>query len=281
MHLHDFLRDYASRRVLSGSCHDNYRKHLHDLIAFHGRPLRTSELSARLVDEWLTAKIRSGLSPYYVHGMRSSILTIWRDAFVQGMAERPLATRIRRPDLIIDVWTPEDVAALVAAARDIRGIFERIGIPRAPYLATAIAATWHAGVRRNDLHRIRYDMVSKDGVVVLAQHKTGRRHVARIPLEYVREMSAFSRAPGPIWPRPGVNEIIRQAFRKLVDRVRATRLDMKDGCWRDIRRSAENSAEKRHPGQGHLLAGHERRTFERYYRRTEESPPVAPDPLPK
>jgi hypothetical protein len=281
MRIDHFLRDYARRRAISEACLDNYRKHLADLATFHGIGLSTKLLTSKIVDEWLAAKLRDGRSPYYVHGMRASVLAIWNEAHKLGIAERPDAMRVRRHDLIIRTWSPEEVAALIAGAREIRGLFEKIGIPRAPYVASAIAATWHAGVRRNDLHLIRYDQLSDDGVFVLVQHKTGRRHVGRVPLTYVRQMSAWSRAPGPIWPRPGVNEVIRGVFCRLVHRVVKQRPGMLRGCWRDIRRSAENSAEELHPGQGHLLAGHERRTFERYYRASQESPAVAPEPLPE
>lgn len=49
------------------------------------------------------------------------------------------------------------------------------------------------------------------------------------------------------------------------------------GRWRDIRRSAEHSAETRHPGLGHQHAGHERRTYERYYQATVSEPGVLPE----
>ncbi len=137
-----------------------------------------------------------------------------------------------------------------------------------------------ASFRRRDLHRIRYDQLTADGSFVILQNKTAKRHVGRIPLDVLNEIRQWTDPPGPIWPRPGCDEIIRRLFRELVDDLIKRQPSMLRGRWRDIRRSAENSAERRHPGQGHLLAGHERRTFERYYRATDEVPPVAPEPLP-
>jgi hypothetical protein len=188
--------------------------------------------------------------------------------------------RVRRPDLIIRTWSPADVAALIESARRLPGKFRRIDVPRGPYIASAIGAVWYGGVRRRDLHRIRYDQVADDGSFVILQNKTGRRHVGRIPSSVLDEIRQWTLPPGPIWPRPGCDEIIRREFRQLVDSVIKLRPSMLRGRWRDIRRSAENTAEKRYPGRGHLLAGHERRTFEKFYRETDMTPAVFPDPLP-
>jgi integrase len=281
MLLTDFHRDFCSRKQIDESTARNYRKHVRTLCEFAGTNLRLCDLNSHLVDRWLAGKLREGASSYTVVGYRSSIRSIWNDAFKLRLIERPPdLMRVRRPDLLVKTWTAEDVASLAAEARNVAGFFENISIPRGVYLATAIAATWYAGIRRKDLHLIRREQIRKDGTFALVQHKTGKRHVGRIPPEVLAEITRYHRRGGPLWPRPGCDNLITSRFRTLVLKVRQKRPGMFHGCWRDIRRSAENSAERLNPGRGHLLAGHERRTFEKYYQETNDAPAVSPDPLP-
>lgn len=118
MLLSEFVGRYADQRPISPACLTNYRKHVHDFESFTGHPVRLRELSPQLVDSWLTSKLRAGRSPYYVVGLRSSVLAVWRAAWEEGLASRvPRAVRIRRPDLLVRCWAPAQVAELIVAAR--------------------------------------------------------------------------------------------------------------------------------------------------------------------
>jgi hypothetical protein len=281
MQLLDFAEDYAIRHALSDDCARNYLKNLHNLCGFAGSDLTLADLKTLVADRWLASKIANGRSPHYVSSLRSCVVAIWNDAFkLQIISQAPVVMRIRRPDQIIRTWTPADVAMLIADARQLPGMFRKLNIPRGPYIASAIGGVWYGGVRRRDLHKIRYDQIADDGSFAILQNKTSKCHIGRIPADILLEIRQWTSPPGPVWPRPGCDEVIRRLFRELVDSLAARHPALLRGRWRDIRRSAENSAEDRHPGRGHLLGGHQRRVFEAYYKRTETTPSVAPEPLP-
>jgi integrase len=277
MTLQELVVLYPTLRVVSPSCLRNYRKHVTDLERFADRQLNDVDVTCHLVSAWLTSKLRAGCSPYYVSSLRSSILAVWKLARELDSNLKPLSIAIvRRPDLLVRVWSPHDVMLLSKRASQLPG---KIGglYPRGEYLSTLILAAWYSGLRRSDIHRIRRENVSADGFFPFVQHKNGRRKACWIPPEVIARVT-WTKGRGPLWPRPGrSDEIVRNSFRALVLGIACERPDFYVGCWKDIRRSAEDSAENRHPGKGHEHAGHERRTYEKFYAATKEKPDVLPD----
>lgn len=279
MNLVEFVRDiYPLNRHVSTDCLRNYVKHCRYLEKHARKPLDVTELSQQLVSSWLISHLSRGCSPYYVSGLRSSIVAVWSLARELDPTVAPVrVAAIRRPDLNIRVWTPEDVAELARMAATRTGPIGRLKIDRGPYLSTMILAAWYSGLRRGDLHRIRRDQLGDSGAWVAIANKTGRRKPCWLPSDLIESIDRWCDPCGPIWPRPGTDEVIRRAFKVLVDQLAKRRgRGFYRGVWRDIRRSAEHSAEQLHPGRGHQHAGHERRTYERYYQATFDAPEVLP-----
>lgn len=282
MNLVAFARDvYPLNRQVSAGCLTNYVKHCRYLEKHARKAISVTELSQQLVSSWLLSLLADGRSPYYVSALRSSIVAVWSLARELDPAVPPVrVAAIRRPDLSVRVWTPSDVLELSRVAAHRSGRLGRLGIARGPYLSTLILAAWYTGLRRGDLHRIRRDQLGERGAWVAIAHKTGRRKPCWLPSSLIDSVDAWCDPCGPIWPRPGTDEVIRRAFKDLVDAVaRARGRGYYRGRWRDIRRSAEHSAELSHPGRGHQHAGHERRTYEKYYQATVDTPDVLPELL--
>lgn len=280
MNLVEFARTvYPLNRHVSIDCLRNYTKHCRYLEKHARKALDVTELSQQLVSSWLISHLSRGCSPYYVSGLRSSIVAVWSLARELDPTVQPVrVAAIKRPDLNVRVWSPQDVAELVQIARAKRGRIGRLKTPRGPYLASLILAAWYSGLRRGDLHRIRRDQLGDSGAWVAIANKTGRRKPCWLPAELIADVDRWCDPCGPIWPRPGTDEVIRRAFKSLVEQLAKRRgRGFYRGTWRDIRRSAEHSAELRHPGRGHQHAGHERRTYERYYQATFDAPEVLPE----
>lgn len=282
MNLLQFVRTvYPLNREVSPNCLRNYAKHVRDLERFSQRRLAASDLEPQLVSSWLIDKLHQGCSPHYVSALRSSVIAVWTLANELGeCGNRPRVTRIKRPELLIRVWSARDVAELASEASRLKGTIAR-KLPRGEYVATAIMAAWYTGLRRNDIHRIRRDSIQEDGSFVVIQNKSGKRKACWIPPEMINRVDEWCHSTGPIWPRPGTDEVMRRIFAGIVSRVASRReRAFYRGVWKDIRRSAEHSAEKLHPGKGHEHAGHERRTYETFYKATTTRPDVLPSILP-
>lgn len=282
MNLVTFARDvYPLNRHVSEGCLRNYVKHCKYLEKHARNAISVKELSQQLVSSWLLSLLADGRSPYYVSALRSSIVAVWSLARELDSSVPPVrCAAIRRPDLNVRVWTGADVLELSRLAATRRGPMGRLRLDRGPYLSTMILAAWYTGLRRGDLHRIRRDQVGESGAWLAIANKTGRRKPCWMPPQLIAAVDEWCDPCCEIWPRPGTDEVIRRLFRQLVDDLARQRgRGWYRGRWRDIRRSAEYSAETRHPGLGHQHAGHERRTYERYYQATVSEPGVLPEIL--
>jgi integrase len=218
-----------------------------------GRPVRLDELDERSVSEWLrdySATVR----PATVRAKKAAILALWRAASDEGLAEDPVARRVRRvrvPERVVQAWTKEEVERLLEAAATLPR-WHRCGVRRSAWRDLAIRVAWDTGLRWGDLVALRVDALGPDGTGVVVQSKTSRAITVRLSagtLEALRaSLAACPRDLVCPWPASG------ETFRAQVDRLVA-RAGIRGGTWKWIRRGSGTDVELQAEGAGHRHLG--------------------------
>jgi integrase len=121
-----------------------------------GRDVLLRELSDQLAAihfAWLSAQ---GLRPATVNQHRAIIFAVWRHAYDAGLVNRlPRVKKIRELREAPDAWTPEQLAAVLAAADGFRAHRTYSGIPCNLFWRALVLVAWWTGLRRATLFGIR------------------------------------------------------------------------------------------------------------------------------
>lgn len=255
------IERYFSERDV---CHDyerGTRKRAAALDLFAGRPLDVTEVTSVLVNAFLAALQAEGR--YYektVKGYRDAIMAVWRAAWESGLTphrpERVKSIKVRRK--LPQAWSIEEVRALVAASRDLRGrVCGLKGVSRAIWFESYVQLLWCTGLRAGDLIRLEWDTVSPGGIVGVVQSKTRHQLICQLsPRALALAQDIRIRTESPlVLPWPGARCILDRWFRRLVKAA-----GIREGGTRRIRRAAASYVEKTQPGMagrflGHLTAG--------------------------
>ena len=228
-----------------------------------GGPVRLDQLNEQTVSAWLrdySATVR----PATVRAKKAAILALWRAAADEGLAEDPVARRVRRvrvPERVVQAWTKEEVERLLKAAATLPRR-HRCGLRRSAWWDLAIRVAWDTGLRWGDLVALRADALGPDGNGVVVQSKTGRAITVRLSqgtLEALRaSLAACPRDLVCPWPASG------ETFRAQVHRLVA-RAGIRAGTWKWIRRGSGTDVELQAEGAGHRHLGNTPAVFRASY----------------
>lgn len=128
MHLAKFLEIHLAENVQIGALTaDQYRVAIRRFHAWRGKPVRTSELNAPLVVDFMRWLTDQGRSPRTANNYRQAILMLWHAAHARG--QTPIPPPHRFPRLRVarrhpTAWSLDEMRALLKAcdrARPIRG----------------------------------------------------------------------------------------------------------------------------------------------------------------
>lgn len=189
--------------------------------AWRGRAVQLAELSARLLNDYLTHLVDAGRAKDTVASRRRKLLVLWRAAYRQGYCPHPpdvdRVLRIRTPmpnPLGVDA---EQVRALIDVCRArYRRRLRLIPVVKGDYLAALFAFLWDSDMRLLDATEFDFARLAPE--IVWRQSKTGRWARARITprtLELIERIRLPVRQK--IFPRPGQSrtalyKMIREAF---------------------------------------------------------------------
>lgn len=255
MTLEYFLVRYNISHDIKPSTLDHYGWVIKSLNSYTGRETLTTELCADLLNGYLLWLRNSGRSPFTCKQRRASLLVLWRAAADDGFAPAVPPTskirQVRTPDPPKEVWSPGDVAKLIASCDVIAGTFRTLPVDRPDYFRTLIAAAYDSGLRRSDLHAMRAAGI--DTRTNITQLKTGRCVVVKFSEHTARQIAAFVSGSGRelIWPRWSEHRgVFSRMFQKIV-----LSAGLK-GSFSKLRKTSGTEVERLAPGSGWVHLGH-------------------------
>jgi integrase len=179
------------------------------------QPLRA--LTPRHIERFMVARQDAGVAP------KTLIVDVKTLSAALGRAQRfgyldlnpvPAVRLPRDTSSEREVFTPEEVHKLVAAAPDLDW-------------QTLILLGYYLGARQGDCVRLTWDHVNAErGVIVYEQRKTGKKVVVPIHFELLRHLDHVStfHAQGPLCPKlagktSGGNHGLSEGFKRIVLRA--------------------------------------------------------------
>jgi integrase len=232
---------------------------------FLGRPATLDDLVDQTVSRWIVQLEERGLAQWTVRGNRQRLIAIWNAAW---MHEPPLVPspprrvrRVRRPRIMPEAWTAEQVEAIATAGKKCRGVFRLSRVSRSAFWSALVMVAWDSGLRLSDLLALRFADVGADGRVVLLQGKTGRLVRCKLSAETLQAIDAIRDA----WRETIFGGAIsrRRFYERFKQIVRAAGLPRGTSRW--LRRSSGTAVECKSPGAGHRHLGNSREVFEAHY----------------
>ncbi len=220
-----------------------------------GREVMLSELSSDPINKWLLSMIDTH-APKTIKRRRSDLLALWRYAFEVGhVDEAPRRIRkIKVPYTIPDAWTLQEMRLLLEAVER-RIIYFRNGVHAGRFWRAFILTAYDTGLRLSDLLAIRYDSVSRNGILTVVQQKTGHPQVCRVrpvTLEAIAETFPPERNLVFEWPY-GHSEIHRHWRSILADA--GLPVHRRNGIQK-LRRTSASHLEAIAPGTASWHLGH-------------------------
>ncbi len=247
-------------------------------IAWHGHNPKIAELNERLLSQWVQS-----LEPNYaartVNKMRADVVGIWQDAADEGLCSAPRRRRIRtlaEPEPDPQIWEPEEVAALVRAAKQLPGYLVMEGKPilRRDYFHDLILTCWYASRRRKELWKIHVSELDGD-MLVKRQLKTKRVQVSGLPEWLVDRLVARGveyPLKWPYWPK---------SFYHWWEKIKALAGITSEGALQRIRRSAATEVARTNPGAETEFLGHTTPAADCWYvKKTARASKIMPPDLP-
>ncbi len=180
MHLRDFVNVYAVGRDIEVSSVEQLGFAVTSLDRFSGGLTLLRDLNDGLLNRWIAARLADGLARKTVSVQRAAVLTLWKEAYLSGIAPplgRVRMVRIESP--IVETWWPEEFRALIEQSSLAAGAFE-CGVPRRLMLPAFYLAKYDTGLRLSDVLRLSSTSILSQGRFVFRQSKTREP----IPIEF-------------------------------------------------------------------------------------------------
>jgi integrase len=243
-----------------------YRNLFRSFAQFLARPPLVADLDEDTLAAYLAWLTRRKLSNYTVNLHRARLLSLasfaWRRRLLDTMPE---VARLPEWETERTVYSPQQVALLAAAARQVRGL--HLGLPRSQFLVAAVLLAYDTGLRAGALYGLRLADVDMAAMTVTARdvtQKTRKTQRLRFSPQTAAVLASIMQPPRELllpWPAT-----VDSRYYWLHRLLRLAGLpDTRRDLWQRIRRTTLSLAD-RYGADAVRQAGHsDRRTTERYY----------------
>lgn len=171
--LRAFVDDYALSRDIRPGTIEQLLYAVQSLDKHLGRPSTIDDLNQQCVNTWLAWCV-DNLARSTVHGRRGAILSLWRDAWDNGITDvpprriRPVKKRASMPE----AWTLEEMGRVILACNSLRGSFRCNGISRPKLMAAWFTTSYYTGLRPCDMMTLRVESAVDATIFAIRQVKT-------------------------------------------------------------------------------------------------------------
>lgn len=209
-----------------------------------------------LVNLWLVDQQEAGSTAVTIHAKRRAFLTLWRYANECGLCS-VLPNRVRRinvPETVPVAFLAAEVSALVAAAKLLRGLYAKIGVPKSLWWSSFLLAGYDTALRLGDLLSLERRDIWPGGRICIVQHKTGQSHSVQLRPQTIEAIDAsmgYRPMRALIWPLWCQRNRWYGHFARLRDSA-----GLSAGTSKWIRRSSASYVERDHPGMASKHLGH-------------------------
>lgn len=272
---------YTDRYLLARSVSADYattlRARINRFCEWAGADLTVDSVSTQLANEWIAELDEGGMNKWTLDGHRRALLAVWNYAYEAGDNDNaPLRLRrVRKPRLIIEAYTHEELKQLLATAAKLTDL--HVDDNRASdFWQAAIHVAYSCGARRGDILLLDWKHVAPSGRTTFMQSKTQYTNTVQLSpnaLKFARKLITTNR----VLPWPYRENWFAICFKRLREAAKVNR-----GSFKWIRRSAGSYADKENPGSGPRLLGHQDgRMFRRHYedKSITGEKPAEPPPL--
>lgn len=276
--LSGFVEEYLLARDVSGGYVDKLRHRIGLYISWLGADNLDAALQNDPANRWIAEVGSNGLSKRTAYDYRSSLRTIWNEAYELGYVDVPplRLRRIKKPRPVVTAYTIDEVRRLLIYFRTLKGRHSD-GNLRRDFWQAAVHVDWSCAARRADCLSLTWSQVDSKGVLQFVQDKTANPHVARLSRKAMHFARRLDSPSGHVLPWPYTLDWFSRCFRHLRDEAGINR-----GTFKWIRRAASSYADRRRKGDGTRLLGHRcPRVFPDHYedRTITCQRPVEPPPL--
>ncbi len=259
------LISYTERYLLARAVSSDYAATLRARVArfcvWCGADVTIDSLSPDLVNEWIAELDQAGMNKWTLSGHRQNLLAVWNHAYLAGDNDNApnRLRKVRKPRLIIEAYTQDELRLLIAAAAKLTGLHADDN-KASDFWQAAIHTAYSCGARRGDVLRLDWKHVAPSGRLTFLQNKTQYTHTVQLSKEAMFFAHKLT-TTGRVLPWPYEKNWFGVTFKRLQKAAGVTR-----GSFRWIRRSAGSYAEREQPGAGSALLGHrDTRMFKRHY----------------
>lgn len=249
-----YLEQYVRENPMRPVSLDQMQKHVTYFDRASGRSVLVAEMNDDLLNGYIEQMHVQGLAQASIRGRRQSILTLWRAAFRDGLANQPpnRVRKIKHVPLPVVAWTAQEVARLLQACQLLSGCHGKVGIPWREYFTALVCFSWDTGLRPGDVFSIRMTDLAKDGSFTIPQSKTGWPKYGRIHPETLAAIDATIPPMREfLFPLPFSRMYFSELFLRLVKYA-----GIRPGSMKFLRRSGATDVEKQKPGAGSVYLGH-------------------------
>jgi integrase len=213
-----------------------------------------SSISGERVWHWLSSLKAAGAGPVTVASERRTAVTLWRYGIDLGVIQTPIRDlpRPKMPRRVTRAFSRDDLTRLVKFFTTCDfGLF-RSGCPKNLWLEAWVRTAYESGIRFGDLHALRDDCLTSEGLAIVAS-KTGMPVIRRLSprtRSLLTQLSTMS-PDGTIF-RWAVSR--RHAFAAVRQCFKAAGLPQGRTQW--LRRAGATHAEIAQPGSAAAFLGH-------------------------
>lgn len=259
-----FVKDvYCLGRDIEASTQGFYVTKVKRFSRFLGRPATIADLNDLTINRYLTARLEQ-VERATVHGERSTLLAIWREAYVARIPDVDNAfdrvKKIKRLPKIVEGWTDEQLGRLLSVINRQRGRFKGKRIERAKFWLAVVRTLYDTGLRLGDLFRLEAKQLLSGPMFTVVQHKTSKV----VDVQLSPETIAAIREISPLTRKRPFGDVLYRRYFFIKFRELCQEADL-DGRTKKLRITSGSRVEGEYPGEGHIHLGNGRHVFEQHY----------------